>query len=214
VTTTYPAYRGLRFEEEYALEQMFRSAQLTVPDAQGRAIPVDIFWKDPQRELHQMRYPAIMLEFLDMVPRRNEEVRGIVDFYTEPYTANYLPNNAHTRGEFPLPVLLYYQATVYSRVQQHDVILNDMMATTFIPVRYGQLNCPSGTNRRLDFESMSNRDTLDGNNQRVYAKLWAFSISAEIMLTQNPSAVPAGEFDIKVTDTTTGYTDPTIIDKL
>lgn len=213
MSQTYPAYRGLRFEEEYALEQMLSG--LTVPNAKNQAIPVNVFWKDPARELHQMRYPAIMLEFLDIIPRRNEEHRGLVQFAMEPYTGNYLStdHSAHVTGEFPLPVLLYYQATVFSRVQQHDVIINDWMATTFVPSRYGQLNCPSGTCRRLDFESMVNRDTIDGESKRVFAKLWTFSVSAEIVPSQWPAAIEVTEFDITVSDTTTGEADPTIIDR-
>lgn len=211
MSQTYPAYRGLRFEEEVALERMLSG--ITVPNAQGKSLPVGVTWRMPLRELQQVRYPYFLLEFLDLSPRRNEEHRGVVPFYYESYTGNPLATGTHNMGEYPVPVLLYYQCSVYSNNQQHDVILNDLCATTFFPIRYGQLNCPSGTSRRLDFESMVNRDSEDNNGRRIFCKVWTFSISAEILPSPYGSYPPPTAVDIKVEDISTGYTDPTVVVK-
>lgn len=209
-TVQYPPYRGLRYEEEHALEKMISG--LTVPNAQNQPLPVKVFWKDPQRELNRITYPHMMLEFLDMTLRRNEEVRGIVEYGMEPYTGNYLPGGGHVNGEFPLPCMLHYQCSVYSRVQVHDIILNDICATTFFPIRYGQLNTASGTARRLDLESMVSRDHLDPNDKRLYCKVWTFAISAEIVPAQWAAATPVTQIDISVDDgVPTGPQDASII---
>lgn len=211
MTQVYPAYRGLRFEEDHALELML--AGLTVPNAQGKALPVKVIWKDPLREMNQVTYPYFLLEFLDIAPRRNEEVRGVVPYYYQPYTGNLVGNSGeYVLGEFAVPIMMYYQATVYSSNQQHDVILNDMCATTFFPIRYGQIACPSGTNRRLDFMSVVNRDSLDNNGRRIYAKVWTFAISGEIVPLQwNSNGAEVTQFDLTVEETGSHETDPTIV---
>jgi len=198
MSITYPPYRGLRWEEDYAIEQLLTG--ITVPNAQGKALPVKVVWHDPLRELQQVTYPYFLLQFLDLTPRREEEVRGIVPFYYDGYTGNLLPNGEHTLGEFPIPVLLYYQCSVYSSNQQHDVILNDMCATTFFPIRYGQLNCASGTARRLDFVSLASNDVIDGNNRRIFCKTWTFVVDADIIPSQWPTPTQVTEAVVTLSD--------------
>jgi hypothetical protein len=214
----FPPYRGFRFEEERALMAMMSG--VTVPNAQGNALPVNVTFRDPARELspapqgdappgpNRLTYPYFLLEFLDMTPRRNEEVRGIVPFHYEANTANAVAEHLH--GYFPLPVMLHYQCSVYSRVQQHDVILNDICATTFFPIRFGQLTCPSGTVRRLDYESGPvNRDSIAANNQRTYCKVWNIAISAEFVTPQWVET-PAKGVSITVATLPDGVVDQTI----
>lgn len=175
----YPPYRGFRFEEEFALETKLKG--LTVPNAQGHPIPVGVLYQLPARELDKVLYPYFLLEFLDMTPRRNEEHRGWVPYYSEANTGNP-PTAKNPYGYFPVPCMLNFQCSVYSRVQQHDVILNDLLATTFFPLRFGQLNCASGTVRRLDWESGPiNRDFINPKEQRTYCKVWTISVSAEFV---------------------------------
>lgn len=193
--TTFPPYRGFRFEEEVALHRMLSG--LTVPNAQGNPLPVNVTFRDPARELspaaqgsappgpNRVTYPYFLLEFLDMTPRRNEEVRGIVPFFYEANTANQTWPEVHLHGHYPLPVMLHYQCSVYAKNQQHDVILNDILATTYFPIRFGQITCPSGTVRRLDYESGPiNRDQINPDNARVYCKVWEIAISAEFVTPQ------------------------------
>lgn len=197
MTTTYPSYRGLRFEEDIALEQKF--AGLTVPKVGGNgSLNVAVTWRLPDRELVKVQYPYVLLDFLGLFPRRNEEVRGTVVFGTEPYSGNYLDQGAF--GEFPVPITLRYQATTNTRVMQHDVIINDIISTSIFPMRYGQLNCPSGTVRRLDFESMTPADTIDNEeHQKLYRKIWTVSVSAE-WVPGYWNSEPVTEVDIIVKD--------------
>ena len=195
-TTAYPEYRGLRFEEDIALEDMLSG--VTVPKPGGGTLKVAVIYRDPEREEVKTTYPYFLIDFIGIFPRRNEEARGIVIFGTEAYTGNYLPDTERIMGEFPIPITLRYQVTVTSRIQQHDVILNDMCATTFFPIRYGQLNTRSGTVRRLDFEGMSSADMISAStNQRLYRKAWSIAISAEIVPAQI-SSVEATEVDLTV----------------
>lgn len=212
--TTYPAYRGLRFEEDIALEKML--ADVTVPNARGNPLKVAVIYRDPEREESKVSYPYFLIDFLGIFPRRDEEHRGIVQYGMQAYTGDWLTSDPSERvsayGEFPIPITLRYQVSITSRVQQHDVILNDMAATTFFPIRYGQLTTPSGTVRRLDFEGMQPADSIAADNQRLYRKIWTIAISAEIVPTQWTSA-PVTEVDITVSNKDTGAADPTIVTK-
>lgn len=179
VTDAYTAYRGLRFEEDVALENQLRG--LTVPNAQGRALKVDTFFQDPQREEHKTTYPYIMIAFLRARRDPSREHRGWALYGTELNTANPLadPNGAWT--QIAIPLMLDYQITVASRVFQHDVIINDILGSTRLPYRFGQVTCPSGTVRRLNVLNggPTAADSLDENSKRIFRKIWNIEVSSE-----------------------------------
>lgn len=199
VQNPYAAYRGLRFEEDTALENQLRG--LTVPNAQGtKHLKVDVFFQDPQREEHTTTYPYIMIAFLRTRRDPAREHRGWALYGTELNTANPLadPNGAWT--QIAIPLMLDYQVTVAARVFQHDVIINDILGSTRLPYRFGQVTCPSGTVRRLNVLNGGPRaaDSLDQDSKRIFRKIWDVEISSEQGFSF-PTAGQVETVDLQVT---------------
>jgi hypothetical protein len=182
----YPAFRGLNFEEDESL--LLHLSGLTVPRANGRNFQkVLTFFRDPQREEQTTTYPYIMIDKLPTQLRRYEEHRGYIPWCYEAYTGNALVSPGMT--EFPIPVYFCYQITTAALNIQHDVIVNDILMTTKLPFRFGQMTCPSGTVRRIDVNSGPvSSNTINPQEQRVFRKVWSINVAAEI-LTVDPSSI-------------------------
>lgn len=205
-TTTYPPFRGYRFEEDEALRSHLSG--LTVPNAKGTSIAVEAFFRNPQREERQTTYPNIMIDFLRWTRRANEEHRGWVPFAYEANTGNLTATQGE--GFFPIPMLLHYQITTQALNIQHDVMVNDMLITSILPFRFGRLLCNSGTVRRLDVDGgpsdASTLVELGGDTKRLFRKVWEISISTEITPgIFYPDQVTA--VDITITDSNSGVTE-------
>lgn len=202
MSQTYPDYLGLRFEEEVALKTLLTG--ITVPDASGRAIPVKVWYRLPDRELRTITYPYLMIDFLGMRRDPSREHRGYMKWATNAYDDNATAEPSWSN--WPIPMVLTFQVATASRSNQHDVIINDILSTSMLPWRFGQLNCPSGVNRRLDVLSMSPADSLDENGKRLFRKMWTIEVDAEIVGTQIP-IVPPTELAISVENLDNATTD-------
>jgi len=190
VEAPYPPYRGLWAEEDVALEQWLSG--LVVPDAKGRGIKVRVFWREPQREETRLVYPHIMLDKLGISRRADEEHRGEPVFSFEPNTGN--PNPAGQALAFwPIPIMVDYQVTTAAANFQHDVMINDIFATSKLLFHFGQLPTPSGVIRRLVVNGgPTPADTLTAEGGRVFRKVWDVSVSAEIVSPYQYGALVEG----------------------
>jgi hypothetical protein len=195
-TTVYPPYRGMEYEESEALKRVL--GQFVVQDARGRSIKVKTWFRDPEREEREVTYPHILIDFLRMRERSDESHRGYVPFYFEPNTANLLPSENVAFAQFPVPVSLQYQVTTSARVNQHDVMINDLLMTSVLPLRFGQLTMLDGTVRRLDvLQARQDASSLDSDNKRLFRKVWTIEISAEVVPNYDFSAfVTEVEIDV------------------
>jgi hypothetical protein len=213
MSMTYPPYRGMRYEEDEALKALLSG--IVVPDAANRAVPVGCWFREPIQERTPATPPYIIIDYLstDRDPSREHRGYGIF-FGTEAYTDN--PQTGI--GTFPIPVMHRYQITTVTRNNQHDVIINDILMTTQLPFRFGQLNCLSGTCRRLDVESgprdISRMITVeDGGKRREFRKVWSIAISAEIVDPILPVTSPT-ERVLTITDTDSGTVDFTATNEI
>ncbi len=207
MTVTYPAYRGLRLEEDFGLETLLSG--IVLPDARGLPVPVPVRFREPTREKAPATPPYIIIDPLGTRRDPEREHRGwSVPFTFEPYTNNFLPDKGAI-GEFPIPIILTYQIMTVTRNNQHDVILTDMLISTQLPFRFGSLTCPSGTVRRLDIISGPSDQSRLAGDRREFRKVWTIEVSAEIVPPQTPIVTPA-EIVITVEDTETGVIDATL----
>lgn len=178
VNKPYPAYRGLRLEEDIALKNLLTG--IVVPTARGESQRVPVFFRDPEREERIDTFPYIMIEPLRILRDPEREHRGYgMTFGYEANTGNPLANPA--MGDFPIPITINYQISTVARNNQHDVMINDILATSVLPFRFGALPCPSGTLRRLDVQDgPAPADSLTAEGKRLFRKIWVINVSAEI----------------------------------
>lgn len=183
VDTIFPPYRGMEYEESEALKRAL--SWITVPDARGKAIPVKVWFRLPEREMREVDYPNIIIDYLGMRFRANEAHRGIVPVYYEQNTANQLPRGHQpTSVIFPLPIMLRYQVTTATRNNQHDVMINDILLTSVFWLQAAQITTLSGTVRRLDvISAQAPADSLDKDGKRLFRKAWTIEISSEVVPT-------------------------------
>lgn len=193
-TWTYPASRGFRLEEEAALKELMEG--LSVTDASSRRVPVEVWWDLPQREQRKVTYPGIVLAYIGIQPRRDEEHRGyLIPSGVEADTGNLIDG---VLEQFPIPVYLRYQISVLSRSNMQDVLLLQQMQRV-LPWRFGQLTTASGTVRRLDVLDMARpADRLTGDGQREFRKVWTIQISSEVA-TDTFAAIRARTVNVTVT---------------
>lgn len=199
---SFPASLGFRLEEETALKA--KLSGLTVPNANGAPIKVDVWWTLPQRELRTVTYPYIILSYLGVALRREEEHRGyalVTGFEAD--TGNELPvGSTGVLEQYPIPVYLRYQVAVASRSNVHDVLLlQRLLQPDMLPERFGYLNCPAGIVRRLDVvDTARPADTLTGDKQRLFRKIWTIQVSSELTSPVD-IAVFASTVNVTVTQT-------------
>lgn len=172
----YPPYKGFRLEEEAALHTYLKG--LTTTDANGRSVPVQVWWTLPQREQREVTYPAIVLAYLGIERRTNEEHRGyLLTSGVESDTGNLLDG---VMEQYPIPVYLRYQVTTLTRSNMQDVLLLQQLMR-LLPFRFGQLTTAAGTVRRLDvLDTARPADRLTSDGQREFRKIWTIQISAEV----------------------------------
>jgi hypothetical protein len=196
VDTVFPPYRGMEYEESEALK--IALSWLTVPDARGNTQKVKVWFRLPERELREVTYPNIIIDYIGMIPRRNEEHRGYVPFYYEQNTANELAQGTSAMSIFPLPCYLQYQITTETRDNQQSVMINDILLTSVLPIRYGQLTMLTGTVRRLDVLAFQQpADSLDKDGKRLFRRVWTINISSEVVLTYDyPAQVTEIELNV------------------
>lgn len=177
--TQYPGYRGLRLEEDEALKRHLSG--LSLPDAKGRLVEVPVRFWEPNREMAPANPPYILIHPMGTAKDAAREHRGWnIYFGTEPYTANEAPGGMLI-GQYPIPLLLTYQVTAVTRVNQHDVILTDILCTNLLPFRWGQIECVSGTVRPLNVvEGPDDSSNLASDGRREFRKVWTIQVEAEL----------------------------------
>lgn len=168
---------------------------ITVADEANDSRPVGVWFENPAEEFAASRFPFITVAHVDT---DFDETRA--HSYNWDYQ-DYLPSElppSEELGEvyapFPIPVLLNYVVTCYTRHPRHDRQLVRMLNLTRLNPRFAALGVPAdGSVRRIEVKSQNGvrQDYMDANRKTVFRKSWAISIPAEIP-TEVP--IPAADF--------------------
>lgn len=181
--TGWPAWRGLVLEEDHALKTKLSGLTVTdINDPSSRPRRVDVWFRMPEQELRTKTFPHILIDFLDISVEHDREHQGVVRYYTEANTGNILQGGP-VDGYFPVPMRLTYQITTSTRSAQHDrQLLGALLMDDRLHPRYGFLETPSGTIRRLDIlEGPRDSSTLADDGKRLFRKVWTVAVSSEIV---------------------------------
>lgn len=177
-----PSGRWILDEDEALKDKMSGFSVSNYAD--NRQIPVEVFFRFPDPEERTRTFPHFVI---DLVEINFDTTRAInAGYHNLDYDLeNATPMSGFTlvADNYPLPWMLMYQITAYSRQPYHDRQLAMIMYRSF-PNAYGSLNMSNydGTIRRADLESVVRRDTVDNENKRLYRNVFTVGISSEFYL--------------------------------
>ena len=190
--------------EDAALK--FKMQGLTVTDMTSGDLPggvreVPVRFRLPMDELVNLTFPSILIEFQQMVwasPRQHSgqiqlpyAPEGMTHWWPDGDTAYPVGGSPYWTRE-PLAVWLFYQVTLYSRLQRdHQRPLEAALSQPdYLPLLDGYLNVPQdGTYRRLDVTGGPNRgyarydpsELGQGDQKRVLFTTWQVRVSSEML---------------------------------
>lgn len=174
---------------------------MTSGDLPGGVRPVAVRWRLPMDELVNLTFPLILIEFQSFAWAQARQHSGRIQM---PYAPEGMPQwwapgvTAYSIGDSPywtdepLAVWLFYQVTLYSRLQRdHQRPLEAaLLQPDYLPLLDGYLNVPQdGTYRRLDVTGGPSRGyarydtgTLgEGDQKRVLYTTWQVRVSSEML---------------------------------
>lgn len=175
--------------------------------------PVPVRFRLPMDELVNLTFPIIVVEFKDMVWASPRQHSGRIQMPYAPEGAQFptwWPDDATTYPfggspywtREPLAVWLFYQITLYSRLQRdHQRPLEAALSQPdYLPLLDGYLNVPQdGTYRRLDITGGPVRgysrydpgELGNGDQKRVLYTTWQARVSSEMLYyIPNPLTLP------------------------
>jgi hypothetical protein len=166
--------------EDKALKTLLTG--ITVSDSGNPERPVGVWFGQPDIEIRNQVFPYITIDFLGYAEDTTRAHRGIIDM---PYRPEGFEDSSEDGyiTEYPIPVNLDYQITTWARQPRHDrQIMATMLSGHCLPLRFGQLIVPEdNTVRRLDFLGHAKRDTIDGNQKRLFSNVYTVRVSAEVL---------------------------------
>lgn len=166
---------------------------MTVTDQkQNSSRNVGVWFGQPDQELREQKYPYITIDMIDIAEDFTRAMRGKVKpaYIQDPALmvggddeVNYDDDDHNWEIDYPVPVNIDYQITVYSRQPRHDRQILAQLLYTKIPLRFGVLltgpNTVYGTHRRLDVLDISKRD-ISENGKRLFTNAITVRVSSEI----------------------------------
>ena len=184
---TTPATDTFLLAEDNALKAYLR-ARVRVSDSTDGSRPVPVFFGLPEKELHELTYPSIILELIDVSEAVERRHRGYANSWLTYRPAGFVEapeNHAEGQIDLPAPFDITYQITTLARHPRHD---RQMLATLHVgplEVRGSALPVEADeTVRRLDRVGFAKRDTVDENRKRVYRNVFTYRVSAELFPDQ------------------------------
>jgi hypothetical protein len=169
---------------------------MTVTDQkQNSSRNVGVWFGQPDQELREQKYPYITIDMIDISEDFARAMRGKVKpaYIQDPAVmvqgaqgvqqVTYDDDDHNWEIDYPVPVNIDYQITVYSRQPRHDRQILAQLLYTKIPLRFGVLltgpNTVYGTHRRLDVLDISKRD-ISENGKRLFTNAITVRVSSEI----------------------------------
>ena len=179
--------------EDKALKERLQGIVVHDQKADGDGVPrqVGVFFGQPDQELRTQNYPYITIDLIDIAPDHQREMRG------KSNAAYLIPDNVtigptdEFETDIPIPVMLDYQITAYSRNPMHDRVLMNQLLHSKLPFRFGYLEVleksttvgNTTTNlttlRRLDVMDVSKRDMTEAG-KRLFMNAVTVRVSSEI----------------------------------
>lgn len=172
---------GFILNEERALKARLQG--LTVTDLKNNARPVRVWYYMPDVEITEAQYPFITINLVNISEAVERAHRGKTRLGYDPSGID-LPGPDETAVvDYPIPYDLDFQITTWTRFPQHDrELLGKLLAQDRLPHRFGSILVPEdNTERRLDLLGIQIADTLDGNNKRLFRKVFYSRMSSELV---------------------------------
>jgi hypothetical protein len=166
------------------LKGMVVTDQKSVTGA-GATRSVKVYFGQPDQELRDQTYPYITIDMIDIAEDFNRAMRGRVKptYISNPNTIGTdtpYDDEVHDWDiNFPIPVNIDYQITVYSRQPRHDREILAQLLYTKIPLRFAVLETDDNTVRRLDVLDVSKRDVTE-QGKRLFVNAITVRVSSEI----------------------------------
>ena len=151
----------------------------------GATRSVKVYFGQPDQELRDQTYPYITIDMIDIAEDFNRAMRGRVKptYISNPNTIGTdTPYDSEVHDwdiNFPIPVNIDYQITVYSRQPRHDREILAQLLYTKIPLRFAVLETDDNTVRRLDVLDVSKRDVTE-QGKRLFVNAITVRVSSEI----------------------------------
>lgn len=141
--------------------------------------PVAVRFGQPDQEITAQNYPYVTIDMLAISRDVAREVRGkVAPEYLKP--ANLNEETTGFSVNYPIPVMIDYQITTYSRHPRHDREIIAQLVYERLPLRFGVLQLDDGTVRRLDVLDVSKRDTTE-QAKRLFVNAITVRVSSEIL---------------------------------
>lgn len=167
--------------EETALKAKFEGLQVTSP----KVIDVDVWFRWPNKEIREVRYPFIALDLADVQKSdRREHSGGPFELFYAPH--NYAPRfdpevGARVAEEWPVPYDLIYTATIVTLDPRHDRELKYKLLgdKARLPHRWAFLQVEDGTVRRLDVLDVSHTTARDAKRTQFFT-VFTLNVESEL----------------------------------
>lgn len=178
--------------EDKALRDKLKGVTVTDQKADGgtgATRAVGVWFGQPDQELRNQSYPYIVIDMVDIGEDTSRSMRGMVkpDYISDPTTTDgttpYDPDMNDWSMHWPIPVLIDYQVTTYSRQPRHDRQILAELTSSRLPLRFGVLEPDDGTTRRLDVIGVSKRDVTE-SGKRLFVNVFTVRVSSEITESQ------------------------------
>lgn len=175
--------------EDEALKNLLSGMTVTDQKAgstQATTRAVRVWFGQPDQEITAQTYPYITIDMIDVAEDFMRAMRGKSQpSYIDPpeimvdTEVEFDPNLHDWEIDYPIPVNIDYQITVYSRQPRHDRAILAQLINTKIPLRFAVLETNDGTIRRLDVLDISKRDITE-SGKRLFVNAITVRVSSEI----------------------------------
>jgi hypothetical protein len=171
-------------DEDSALKVMLSGYTVT-NYADGRAIPIGTWFRTPDPEEVERKFPHIQIDLVDIEFAEERAHRAFGFLPPQQETATPAAGSFLESYDFPMPWDLIYQLSLFSRNPVHDRQMTALVYMMF-PQQFGQLNMANydGTMRRAVNRGTVRRDQLDASNKRTYRNIFTIAVSSEFYLGQ------------------------------
>jgi hypothetical protein len=179
--------------EDRALKKKLSGIVVQDANAYVPGRPIKVRYRLPENEIAEMVFPSIIIEHAGITKESDREHRGFIQI---PYAPEGYPlwdgdqadiSLSPYWSDFPIPVGLDYQITVYARKFSHvEQIMSTLVTFDYLPFRFGYLAIPEdGTVRRLDvLGSTDIQSDKDQEGKRIFRIVYSVRVSSELLMSQ------------------------------
>ncbi len=200
--------------EDKALRENLQGIIVHDQKSDGVSTPrqVGVWFGQPDQEIRAQIFPFITIDMVDVMRDSAREMRGLVHYdelgaYLAPdrvvdadgNAVSFDPTIHDFEVEMPIPVMIDYQITTYSRHPRHDRELLSQLMYSKLPLRFGQLTLDDNTVRRLEVMDVSKRDVTE-QGKRLFVNAVTVRVSSEIAQGQFRALFPVQTVATTITE--------------